>query len=138
MHPEFLDELSHIAPWVPKKKLEPWRDSPMDVVLIPLEAVIHFTDPAKLAFIEQFEYDQVEALRLVICSEGLKSPLEMVIDIFGKLTLRNGHHRLLALRDLGENEIPVYFLKSNNVRTFCRPLHEELPYLIRTLMNRAV
>lgn len=133
MYAEFLDELLHIQPFKKPEPLEPWRSFPVDSFIVPVVLVRHFASTEEIDYINQFEGDQVDFLRSSIRMLGLQRPLEMTVDTLGKLTLRDGHHRLLAFMSMGEEKVPVFFTKSTKIKKFCRPLHEELPNLLRML-----
>lgn len=135
MYAEFIEDLDRVQPFRPWVMPEPWRTFPMDAIELPVDVVVHFTDPAKIDHIYQFEMDQVEVLRTSLRSIGLCRPIEMVIGTDAKMTLRDGHHRLVTFQTMGLTKIPVYFIRANKVNTFCRPLHEEMPYIVRALLE---
>lgn len=61
-------------------------------------------NPTNLKMYQEYENDYINDLSILIRKEGLKNPIVLYKD---GVTIKSGHNRLLASKQLGEVEVPV-------------------------------
>jgi hypothetical protein len=61
-------------------------------------------NPTNLKMYQEYEKDYISNLSILIRKEGLKNPIVLYKD---RYTIKSGHNRLLACKELGEAEVPV-------------------------------
>lgn len=61
-------------------------------------------NPTNLKMYQEYEKDYIGNLSILIRKEGLKNPIVLYKDGY---TIKSGHNRLLACKELGEAEVPV-------------------------------
>ncbi len=65
----------------------------------------------------------MDALRADVAANGIRQPLEVVVDHVGHVCLKDGHHRTGVCEELrnagiGPSHLPVRFSRSNGVSMF--------------------
>lgn len=131
---EFLDELLRIAPFKPKLVTEPWEHMADECVVIPVALVREISQPNRLVRIANDDLtDLVQSLR----DEGLRDPLQLLVDDRGRLCLQNGHHRLLAAEFLGRDSLPVRIESATSLRVDSYPAKDVLFKLLKSVSNFA-
>ena len=66
-------------------------------------------DAASCSMFDSHDDDYVENLKTNIAAQGLKTPIEATKLDSGETLLTEGHHRVMAARELGMTHIPVVF-----------------------------
>jgi hypothetical protein len=66
-------------------------------------------DAESCANFDAHDDDYVENLKANIAAQGLKNPIEATKLDSGETLLTEGHHRVMAARELGMTHIPVVF-----------------------------
>ena len=84
-------------PPVPGHQLDPWRSS-YSATLIRRDLVERMAKGERLAEIERFDIDRIDAIAASIAEEGLREPLLILVTDSGRIGLKEGHHRLVATR----------------------------------------
>lgn len=84
-------------PPVPGHQLDPWRAT-YSVTLIQRDLVERMAKGERLAEIERFDVDRINAIAASIAEEGLREPLLVLVTDAGRIGLKEGHHRLVATR----------------------------------------
>ncbi len=99
--------------------LDPWRARYAGgVVLVPRDILEAVVQPEQLRFCEQGDLTKVYEVRLQISMVGLLEPLELVVDSYGHVILRDGHHRLVATRGWDHfNYLPCVLTRADKIRT---------------------
>ena len=127
---EYLDdEWYYQSPAVPPRP-EPWRDHPLSsqAVLVPRHIVEMLAQPARVGQISR-DTERLDSIRASLLSDGLKEPLEIVVD--GRIVLRNGHHRLTCTTELPGFEMwPVVFAPSDGIRCRAIPIANVMALLL--------
>lgn len=133
---EFLDHECYyepapipIDPWT----LDPWRQTHADVVLFPRDFIESIVQPEQLRFCLTTDLDRVWELEELIAADGLQEPFVIVLDHSGHVILRDGHHRLVAMRNWSHFDlIPCVIESSEKIRTdgYAR-MHDVLLDLLR-------
>lgn len=73
--------------------------------------------PDRINTIRLRETDQVDVLIDDLRFRGFSEPMIVVVDVRGRMVLKDGHHRLLAATVLGIDRVPVRFRRSERVST---------------------
>jgi len=111
---------------------EPWRTHPnaQRAFLFPRALLEDLAQPDRLREIRGSA--RVRLVRDQLLRDGLREPLEFVIDTDGLLALRDGHHRLLASQDLTWcRKMPAFFSRSTRLRVANRRACDLLEQLLR-------
>jgi hypothetical protein len=97
---EFLDT-EWLEPWpdppTPGHKLDPWR-ADTTAILVRGELVERVAKGERLAEIERFDRERIDAIADSIAEHGLREPLVVLVTDGGAIALKEGHHRLVATR----------------------------------------
>lgn len=110
---EYLDESHFIRDFSPGPTDWRYRD---DVFRLPTAWVLQTAQRMRLKEIHDSE--RRTFVREYVASYGL-DPLTIVLDMHGRVVLEDGHHRLLAARDLGIPSLPIVFKYSEQIRVEC-------------------
>lgn len=105
---------------------EPWREHRWAArsFLFTRSFLLDLAQPERLQQVRA-DTEHIAALRHDLSVNGLRRPLEVVIDRAGRVVLRDGHHRLVASAGLpGFTTFPVVFTESDHVRVTARPFIE--------------
>lgn len=99
--------------------LDPWRTSGRwegRIFLISRELIEKVAQTERIIFCYG-DSDRVRHIREEIFTGGLREPLELVVDLNGRVVLRDGHHRLLATDGLEHfQKLPVIITHSDRIR----------------------
>ena len=112
---------------------EPWRRGQYadQTMLLPTSVVLEWADPKELRNALRTEREYLDVLCKDVGENGITDPFVAVIDQLGRITLQDGHHRLLVVEELDEPLVPVRFIGSEQIRKYCRPLHDYLFLLLQ-------
>lgn len=124
VHPDWWGKPLPPIPWVlelppePKSWPQPWRDNPRndDAFLVRREVLLVFAQGERLSEISR-NLERLAWIQESMDIDGIKEPLELVIDSYGIIVLRDGHHRLLCAGELGMEELPIILTASERSRT---------------------
>lgn len=115
---------------------QPWRQTSPEALLLPTELVLKFTDPGRLSLLRVSEPQQLEELKTSMLKDGLRTPLELYMDVNGKVRLQEGHHRMcVAIEHLHEfPKVPVLFRETNGrIKSYGRPVVEEFSSILEII-----
>lgn len=78
---------------------QPWRDRDdfKDIYFAPTDFVLMFADRGRMSQLRAREAAYIADLAGQLLREGIKVPLEINIDINGKMKLQEGHHRMCGI-----------------------------------------
>lgn len=124
---------------LPPAPKEPWRNGPYadQVVLLPTHIIKSLADPRELHKIGVCDEERMDRLRPLIKYDGVEQPFVIAFDALGRVTLADGHHRMLLCEELGEPEVPVRFEYADRIRKFSRPAGEVLLAIFQASRARA-
>lgn len=98
------------------------------------ELLHEIAQPARLREIGT-DVERLGWLRGLLLTDGLERPLEVTVDVHGRIVLGNGHHRLLCTEgEPGWDFFPVVFVPSDGIRVSNRLLVHVLDRLLRETM----
>lgn len=128
---EFLDTecyVQHPPPPIDPVTSDPWRIQSrwgpcIMVRRLYLEGV---AQPERIRFCEGEDREKTDLVRAELLAEGLREPLELVIRL-NQIVLRDGHHRLVASRDIPHFDMLPCFITPADA---ARPLADQLGELI--------
>lgn len=135
---EFLDLECYYETQKPPGRLEPWREHPEAhrCFLVPvrlLELVWQDSYVSQLRSSE-FEMQEVSEIAESMRVEGIRNPLELVVTPEGRVTVQDGHHRILAAPHVpGMDWLPVKLTDSERISVSVRPFRELFEELLRNL-----
>lgn len=100
-----------------KERVEPWRLHPdgEHATLIPVDIALRFAYDNRLKTIYNHEKEYIHQLADDIGRNGLHTPLEMKVDDDGKICVKEGHHRLVAVQLINVVNVPIV-LRHNSKR----------------------
>lgn len=133
---EFLDlEWYYAEPPAPEPRPEPWRHHPLAgaCLLFARDVLMAMAQGPRLALISR-DGEYLDRLRASLVAEGLKVPLELVIDREGRIVLKDGHHRLLVTEGVeGFETFPARLTRSDTgIAVTCATVFDILSELLRT------
>jgi hypothetical protein len=115
---------------------EPWRETHPNAVLVERRKLELIAKPARLYEIRR-DSEWLMMIEKSMQEEGVLQPLWVVTDDRGKITLWDGHHRLLCAAKIGMDLLPVEFKVGNRIRGWGRELHVVAAELFRSEMSCA-
>lgn len=93
--------------------------------------LIELAQPERLRDIAD-DTERIDKIRASLIEDGLEQPLEICVDRYGRIALRDGHHRLLAMIGLdGFASLPVFFSPSEGIRVTSQMMMHVLERLLR-------
>ncbi|QBQ74836.1 hypothetical protein [Caudovirales GX15bay] len=137
---EFLDYEWYYTPCPVPAVVEPWRSHRFAgrCFLVPRELLFRVAQQERLTLIAQ-DTERLVRVRASLQTDGLRFPLELVIDDGGHIVLRDGHHRLLSSEGLPLfRRLPVYFTRSPGIGVPALRTADLLELLIRLIEPVAV
>lgn len=119
---------------------QPWRDRPdfSEIYFMPTDFVLMFTDRGRMSQLRAREPQYLAELAGQLLREGIKVPLELNIDINGKMKLQEGHHRMIGIMGMLGHfpRIPVKIKRVNGViRGYSRELSEAAEDMFRYMSS---
>lgn len=120
----------------PEPQPEPWRQHRLapQCVLVPRQILLSLAQGPRLVEVGR-DWAAIAEIRVQLENEGLREPLELVIDRDGRIVLRDGHHRILATDGMGQFDyLPVLITRSDRgIAVSCTTVYEILPALLSTV-----
>lgn len=112
---------------------EPWRRNPRAAgcVVVPVAVLIDIADPDELGEARRLRRDRIDWVRDSINANGVELPVIVVVDAKGHVTVRDGHHRILAADELGMPGLPCEVQTSPGIPRRSRPIVEVIGPLLR-------
>lgn len=95
---------------------DPWRQRPLNIVMVPRDILEAIVQPERMRFCDS-DHEKLAQVRAELLRDGLREPLELVLDNQGRIILRDGHHRLVVTRAWRHFEtLPCIFTRSEQIR----------------------
>lgn len=136
MWQEFLDAEWFQSDWVEvSKPVEGWTIDRYaeETVLLPLSLIKPLAQPNRLNEISLIDKDLLDDIEVSLAERGFDTAMVVVVDDFGRIVLKDGHHRLIAALRLRLQVVPVRFQRGKKINTTASSLSELLPRLLLAL-----
>lgn len=116
MYAEFLELPQHIQPWKPKGR-DGWRRGMWSNASfeVNLSWLLRLARPERLVEVRR-DRERIDPLIKDIAERGIDCPGLILLDTTGKLVLKDGHHRLVALGELRAEKMPVRLKPVDKIR----------------------
>lgn len=98
---------------------DPWKSNKQykDIFLVPRIFLETITQKKQYNYCLITDQEKVFEVKRDINENGLRNPLEIVVDSGGSIVLRDGHHRLLATDGIDHFiYLPCFMTQSENIR----------------------
>lgn len=99
-----------------------------NVSYAPTDALLQIANAERLRHIK--DTDRYYTVREEIRNGTTRTPLLIVVDQSGKIALEDGHHRVLAAKELGYETLPVTFKDSKRISSHGKHVQTMLPMLL--------
>lgn len=117
------------------RRPEPWRQHlwAADCVQVELGLLELAANRQRSLLLIQSELEQLRELEADIRENGLRTPLELVVDVRGKIGVTEGHHRIIVCRWIGMTHLPCRFAESEGLKygTHLAPIMGQLLRTVR-------
>jgi hypothetical protein len=121
MYSEFLDtEWYYDTVPVPRLKYK----------MLPTDLVMGLAQPSRVRTILTTDKLIFDDLRPSIAHYGIQTPLVLKVDGSGRITLFDGHHRIIVCSEQGIREVPVVFQICKSLSLESKPISEVLLQLL--------
>lgn len=112
---------------------EPWRDAPGGdrAFLVPRSKLVVLAKPMRLAEIRHDRLRLAE-IETSVQKRGILHPLIVVVDRNGKVSLLDGHHRLLVAERIHMDALPVVIREGERIRGWGREIQVVLADLLKS------
>lgn len=124
-----------VVPDLPIRLDRPWENhrNVENLLPLPMALVEFFVDESRQAEVCRKHWDKIEILIDEIKAEGIREPITLICDNYGKMKMMDGNHRIAALRELEwKGRVPVEFkTNSRRIRSNCRTMAESIECVLR-------
>jgi ParB-like nuclease domain len=104
---DWLVKDGKIIPSIPNVRPEPWRENFPEATLVPIDFVSYFVNETEINEKDRFERWKCDEVKASLTDDGFHQPMVMYWDDEGRVRFHDGHHRLVAARELGWKTVPV-------------------------------